>query len=178
MIDTARAQRGHWGRLMVLSALAGVVVAACGGSDAGESGPLPVVGEISAAIEAVEEHYGAPQDYFEISADLERVSVIVAADGATAAEQGYYEPDGGFTVPEPVGEASGSTFRADALDIDAGTIFSAIRDELDDPVIIDFAVQGSADGSAIYDATVAGERGGVLLVLLAGDGSILAVQAE
>ena len=59
---------------------------------------------------------------------------------------------------------------------DTETIFDALRDELDDPVIVDFAVQGS-EGGPVYDATVASDSGGVLLVLLGADGRVLAVQA-
>ena len=53
-----------------------------------------------------------------------------------------------------------------------------VRAELDDPVIVDFTVQGGSDGSVIYDATVASESGGRLLVLLDANGEILGVQAE
>ena len=60
------------------AAAAGLLaVAACGGADAS---PGPTVDQIDGAISAVEQHYGAPQQYFEISANLEEVNVIVAVD--------------------------------------------------------------------------------------------------
>ena len=154
-----------------------VSLVACGGGDASDV-PLPIVDEIDAAIEAVEAHYGAPQEYFEISATLDRVSVIVAVDGATAAEQGFYVPGDGLDGPEPVGEASGATFGADAIDLDTAGVFDQLRDELDDPAIIDFAIQGNGSGGVVYDATVASDAGGRLLVLLSRNGRVLGVQAE
>ena len=45
-------------------------------------------------------------------------------------------------------------------------------------MIVDVAVQGTGDGTAIIDATVVNEKGGTLLVLLSGDGRILGVQAS
>lgn len=153
-----------------------VLAAACGGDD--PPGAEPVIDVIADAVAAIEAHYGGPQEYFEISAGLESVGVIVAVDGATAAEQGSYSTDGGLVVPEPVGEASGATFEATDITFDPERVFEQIRDELDDPVIVDFAIQGGPDGALLYDATVATEGGGVLLVLVAADGTIRGVQAQ
>lgn len=148
---------------------------ACGGAD--DPTPAPVVDQIDAAIAAVDEFYGAPQEYFEVSADLDRVDVIVAIDGATAAEQTSI--DGGVVAPpESVGPATGSTFRGDEVDFDGDRIFDQLRADLDDPVIVDFAITGSPDGGPIYDATVASESGGILLVLLGPSGEIRAVQTS
>lgn len=152
-----------------------LALAACGGDD---GVPTPVVEGIDEAVEAVELYYGAPQRFFEISATIEEVNFIVAVDDATAAEQGSFVPDGGFTAPEPVGPASGSTFAAEAIDFDPDRIFEQIRAELGDPVIVDFAIQGTSSGSVVYDATVASDSGGVLLVLLGPNGQILGVQAQ
>lgn len=149
------------------------LLAACGseGSSVG-----PIVDRIPDAIAAIEVHYGSAQEYFEISAGLDRIRFVVAVDGATAAEQGVWVADGSLTVPEPVGEASGSTFTADRIDLDPDRIFTRLRDELDDPAIIDLAIQGGPDGSPVYDATVASDGGGVLLVLLGPEGEIRGVQ--
>ncbi len=163
-------------RPLVVSLLVGLgVFGACGGD---EPAPAPVVGLIDAAVAEVEAHYGAPQEYFEISATLDQVSVIVAVADGTAAEQGYLGADGGFTAPEPVGPASGATFRAEAVTFDPDRIFDGLRDELDDPVIVDFAIQGGAGGTVIYDVSVASEAGGVLLVLLSPSGEILGAQGQ
>jgi hypothetical protein len=165
---------------LVPAVLLALALISCG-SGGDEAEPGPRLDLIEEAVAAVEDHYGAPQEYFEISADLDRVSVIVAVDNdasgaATAAEQGYFDDDG-LLPPEPVGPASGSTFVAAAIDFDAGRIFDQLRDELDDPTIADFAVQGGPNGSVIYDATVLSDAGGRILVLLGADGEVLGAQA-
>lgn len=162
-------------RRAVLAACA-LAATSCGGGGGGSA--APIVDRIDDAIAAVEAHYGGPQQYFEISATIADITVIVAVDGATQAEQARYTSDEGLTVPEPVGPASGSTFDAEAVVFDPDAVFDQLRDELDDPVIIDFAIQGTPAGSAVYDATVASDAGGVLLVLLGAGGQILGVQAQ
>jgi hypothetical protein len=165
--------------------IAASVLAACGGGtdrdavaicDVDGAGPVPVVDQIDNALAAVAAIYPDEPEYFEVSADLERVTVIVAVDRATAAERGSYE-DGMLTGPEPVGEASGAVFTADSVDFEMCDIFDQVRAELDDPVIIDFAITGGPDGKVVYDATVASGSGGVILVLLGADGTILGAQA-
>jgi len=157
-------------------AAAGLLLAACGGG--GESPAGPVVDLIPEAVEAVEAHYGAPQEYFEISAGLDSVGFVVAVDDATAAEQGSYSVDGVFTAPEPVGAASGETFAVDEIDLDPDRIFDQVRAELDDPAIIDLAIQGGPNDTVVYDASIASTGGGVLLVLLGPDGTIRGVQGR
>lgn len=165
-------------RLVVVAACAlSGVLAGCSG-DGGGGGGLPIVERIPEAVAAVEEHYGAPQEYFEISAGLESVTFVVAVADGTAAEAGAWEPDGGLAVPEPVGEATGATFTADRIDVDPDRIFTQLRDELDDPAIIDLAVTGGPDGAVLYDATVASSSGGVILVLLGPNGEIRGVQGQ
>lgn len=155
-----------------------LLVGACRGGTEDASVVGPVVDLIPDAIEAVEAHYGAPQEYFEVSAGLDSVEFIVAVDGARSAEQGSLSSNGTFVAPIPVGEASGATFTADAIAFEADRIFEQVRAELGDPVIIDLAIQGGPDGAVIYDATIASDGGGVLLVLLGPDGTILGVQGE
>ncbi|MEO6652724.1 MAG: hypothetical protein ABIP17_08735 [Ilumatobacteraceae bacterium] len=162
-------------RRALLGALV-VVAAACGGNEPRTA--EPVVDLISDAVAAIEAHYGAPQEYFEISAGLESIGVIVAVDGATAAEQSSFSAEAGLVGPEPVGEASGATFVGGDITFDPDRVFDRIRDELDDPVIVDFAIQGGPDGTVIYDVTVATTSGGVLLVLVAPDGTIQGAQAQ
>jgi hypothetical protein len=140
--------------------------------------PLPLVGDIAAAIEMVEEWYGAPQEFFEISATLQQVSVIVATEDGTNAEQAFLVA-GEFVEPAAIGEATeqSQTFTADEVDFDPDNIFGDISNHLDCPVLIDFAITGSDDG-VLYDTTVASSEGGVLLVLLGPDGEVKAVQAS
>jgi hypothetical protein len=158
--------------------LAILALTACGGGGRGGDDGGPLVDLIPDAVTAVEDFYGGPQEYFEISAGLEEVGFVVAVDGGTAAEQGSYSADGVFTAPVPVGEASGTTFTAAQIDLDPDRIFDGLRSELDDPVIIDLAIQGGPNDTLLYDASVASEAGGVLLVLLGPTGQIRAVQAQ
>lgn len=139
--------------------------------------PEPLVGDIDDAIKAVEAWYGAPQDYFEISANLQQVSVIVASGEGTA-EQAFLVA-GEFVEPAPIGEAeeNSQTFIASQVDFDPDTIFHDISNQLDCPVLIDFAITGSTSG-VLYDTTVASSEGGVLLILLGPDGEVKAVQAS
>jgi hypothetical protein len=155
-----------------------LLVAACGGGGGDDVAPAPRVDLIDDAIAAVEAYYGEPQEYFEISADLASVGFVVAVDDATMAEQGSYTVDGGLAAPQAVGEASGVTFSFDLVTFDEDAIFDRLAVELDDPVIVDFAIQGAAGDTVAYDATIASDNGGILLVLLGADGEILGVQGR
>lgn len=140
--------------------------------------PVPLVGDIADAIKRVEAWYDAPQEYFEISANLQQVSVIVASEDGTTAEQAFLVA-GEFVEPAPIGEAeeNSQTFTADQVQFDPEKIFHDVANHLDCPVLIDFAITGSPEG-VLYDTTVASSEGGVLLVLLGPDGQVKAVQAS
>jgi hypothetical protein len=133
------------------------------------------VSDIDDALAAVESELGGPQRYFEVSADLAQVTVFVESDGGATP---YVYADRRLVPGETVAGATGATFMASAVTLAADRIFDRVRSELNDPAIIDFAVQGGPDGAVVYDATVASKSGGVLLVLLADDGEILGVQGE
>ena len=149
-------------------------VVACASDD--EGGPL--VDRIDDAIFAIESHYEAPQDFFEISATETVVSVIVAVDGGPAAEQAFWSLDGGLVDPVPVASMERPTFRSGDLDFRPGRVLDQVRDELPNSQIVDFAVTAASDGVVVYDARLQSEQGGMLLVLLDGDGRILGAQGE
>jgi hypothetical protein len=142
-----------------------------------ERAERPVVELIEPAMDVVDELYGSPQRYFEVSADRQRVSLIVARDDG-AAEQVFYCGEAGRTPAEELGDADGATFVADAVRFDPDVIFTGIDEELDDPEIVDLAIVGAGEDGVLYDATVRSTEGGVLLVLLGPDGEVRAVQAE
>jgi hypothetical protein len=176
--------------LTVVVAVAVTVPAGCSGSDVVPTATVldearcldatpadaPLVELIAPAIAVTDAHYGSPQRYFEISADRQRVSLIVATESGDA-EQVVVCDEGRFGPPVSLGPAEGATFSGDDVDVDAGRVLSGLDSELDDPNIVDFAVRGTTDG-VLYDATIVSDAGGVLLVLLSGDGEVLAVQAE
>jgi hypothetical protein len=136
----------------------------------------PVVDLIEPAIELAATLYGPDAEFFEISADRQRVSLVVAVDGT--ASQVFYCGEGGYVPATSLGEASGATFTGDAVDVDVDAVFDQLDEELDDPDIADFAMVGDGDGGVLYDATVQSSAGGVLLVRLSPSGAVLAVQAE
>ncbi len=177
-----------------LASLVALTVAGCSGGDDpvavpsvpvndglcldGEQAERPVVELIAPAIAVVDELYGSPQRYFEVSADRQRVALFVARGDGTV-ELVLYCGDRGRTEPEPIdGTPEGSTFPGDSIDIDAATIFDQLDEELGDPQIVDFATVGAGGDDVVHDATVQSDSGGVLLVLLAADGEVLAVQAQ
>lgn len=153
--------------------VAGVgVLAACAGSDP----PGPLVDRIDDAVAAVESFYGEPPAYVEISATESVVSVIV--DTGAGAEQSFWSPDDGLVAPVEVPIVDRPTFPASAIDFRPDRVLDQLRDELPNSDIVDFAVTGVGEGAVIYDARLQSDQGGVLLVLVDGDGRILGVQGE
>lgn len=141
-----------------------------------DRGDVPVVDLIDPAIELAASLYGSDPAFFEISADRQRVSLVVSDDGT--ASQLFFCGAGGYVPPTSLGEATGATFTGDAVDFDVDAVFDRLDEELDDPDIADFAIVGDGEGGAIYDATVQSSAGGILLVRLSPTGSVLAVQAQ
>lgn len=172
----SRSGRGRAPAVLAVAGLLAVVTAGCGGDDEAPEGE-PLVHQVDAALDAVDDRYGGPQDYFEVVALHDSVSAVVAVDGGTAAEAITYT-DGELDEPSPLGPADGSTFRADQVELDPDRIFDRLRDDLPDSTIVDLAIQGGASGSVIYDARVESPQGGMLLVLLGPTGEILGTQAS
>jgi hypothetical protein len=137
---------------------------------------VPVVDLIGPAIDLAEDLYGSDPEFFEISADRQRVSLVVADDGT--ANQVFYCGQGGYVPATALGDASGATFDAGSVDFDPDEIFVQLAEELDDPDIADFAMVGDGEGGVVYDATVQSSAGGILLVRLSPTGAVLAVQAQ
>lgn len=170
--------------MRVLAALlAGVALLGCSGSTDAAG---PIVGDIDSAVEALQRELSiADPDLFEVAVDLTGVTLVLA-ETEVSSDTGdvtgtfatpYRWQDGeieraGDTVP-----ADGATFRASAIAVEPDRVLERIRDELDDPDIVDLVIQGGPDGTTVIDATVVNDRGGTLLVLLGDDGAILGVQA-
>ncbi|HUF96917.1 MAG TPA: hypothetical protein VMM60_02235 [Ilumatobacter sp.] len=187
MKQPVRCRRRGIAAVAAIAFSAPFVLSACDGGavdqEVAEDGPVepapePLVADIGAAIAAVEAWYGGPQEFFEVSATLQQVSVIVAVDDGEVAEQAFFV-GGELVEPAPIVDAApaGATFTASEVSFDPETIFDGIAEELEHPVLIDFAITGAPNG-VIYDATVASDEGGVLLVLLGPDGEVEAVQAS
>jgi hypothetical protein len=135
----------------------------------------PVLDLVDGAVRAAEAHYGVSPMFYEVSVDQQRVSMVVAADGV--AEQSFYCGDGGFAPPEALGDAEGATFAPGALEIDPEVVYDGVRDELDDPEIVELVAVGNADGTARFALSVRSAAGGVLFVEIGPEGEVLSVQA-
>ncbi len=103
--------------------------------------------------------------------------MIVSVDDGAGAEQSFWSPGDGFVAPVAVEPVDRPTFGPAAIDFRPDVVLDQVRDELPDSDIIDFAITGAGDGLVVYDARLRSAQGGVLLVLLDGDGRILGAQA-
>lgn len=168
---------------VVTTLLIGLVIAGCGGS-AETGGPL--VRSIDDALAALSDELALDDpDLFEVAIDLDGVTLVLAEteiDADTGDVTGsfataYRWQDGVINRAGTPAPADGALFRASTIAVDPDRIFERIRDELDDPDIVDLVIHGGPDGTTVIDATVVNERGGTLLVLLGSDGAILGVQA-
>ncbi len=168
---------GRWCRVVSTAAAlvigsASVVVA---GGCSESSRPLPVVEEIAAAIAAVDAASATPQAFREVNADVDAVRMFVASDAATAVV-GYLYTDGQLLGPAPPESVDpGLTFAADSVDFDPDAVFTAVLNELEDPIIERFVITAADDGRVRYEVFVRSERGGLLAVQVSGDGSVLGV---
>lgn len=156
-----------------------VLVAACGGGDGSGGGDSDWVGDVEAAIRAVDDELGGEQEYFEVTATPQLTNVFVAVDDGTAAVP-YVFVDGQLEEPAPVLEgASGFTFTGDDVDIDEATVLSEVRSQVEEATIVALSVEGGSTddgGSAVrYVVSARSGRGGFLDVTVAGDGRVLAV---
>lgn len=161
-------------RRIGLGLLGALVAVGVGCAPEDEGGPM--VDRIDDAIFAVESFYEAPQDFYEISATENVVSMIISVDDG--AEQAFWSRDDGLVEPVPVPAVDRPTFRSGDLDFRPDRVLDQIRDELPNSEIVDFAITGAGGGAVVYDARLQSEQGGVLLVLLDGDGRILGAQGE
>ena len=135
----------------------------------------PVVDLIAPALDLAAELFDDPE-FYEVSADRQRVSMIVAMPDGEA--QQTFFCSAGYVLPTSLGPAGGSTFTAEAVELDAATIFDGIDAELDAADVVDVALVGDGAGGVIYDARVRSAAGGTILVRLTPTGTIVGVQAE
>jgi hypothetical protein len=137
----------------------------------------PVVDQILPAVTALEELLGGPQDYVEINADAQMVSLITF--DAEVSQAQAYRYLGGVIVPasEPFGISGGTPLRAEWITFDAEAIFRTLREELPESIVVGFVILAGADQTATYEAIVQSRQGGQILVSLSPQGQVLSVQA-
>jgi hypothetical protein len=134
---------------------------------------LPAVGLIDEAVVALEAELGGPQDYFEINATARVVNLFVSLNDGTLAQAWAYAA-GALSSTEPQA-ASGGTFRADDLEIDAGAVIAPARAELPDSILETFYVHGDGTGAVQYGLLASALCGGGLDVTVGPSGEVLGV---
>ena len=131
------------------------------------------VDEISAAVTAVEAERGGAQRYYEINANDLLVNLFVASDGDTATP--YVFIGGALTAGEPVVGASGNTFAGASLVFEPRLVMSCVVAQLPESTPTAFEIVGGPESAVRYSVVTASSVGGQLVIEVAGDGSVVAV---
>jgi len=153
----------------------GLVAAGCGDVVGGERSGRPLVSDIAAGVDALEEMLGRSPDYFEMRATPLSVTLWVSADDGRRAIP-YVYADGELADPDAAQQVDpgGFTFAAeDALTFDAETIFEQVEADLDDPALTEFSILAGANGAIRLGVVVQSSRGGRLDIRLAPGGEVL-----
>lgn len=137
---------------------------------------------ISDAIDAVDDHFSADVNFYEINATSDGVNLFVsvpAPDGIPRVVQARYTTSRELVVAEEAVESQGTVFSGRDVDFDPATILDQAVDQLTSSqplVFIMTAPSGEDVDSAVgvtYRVVMESRRGGRLVVLLDSDGSIL-----
>lgn len=126
------------------------------------------------AIAAVDEALGAPQEFFEVTANARFTNVFVAVDDSTAAVA-YLFVDGELQPPSPKQPgAEGKTFTAADVDYDPSLVLNGVAEELPTSQVDAISVYGNGFG-AVYVVATTSPSGGFLDVEVGPAGQVLAV---
>ncbi len=136
---------------------------------------LPLVGEISTAIAALEAQLGAPQEYFEINATSQLINIWVSLNGGTIA-QPWVWLDGVLTSREGQ-PAQGARFVAAALTFDPARLLATVAAQLPMSALDAVEIVGGADGAVQYTVVATSQEGGQLLVVVGPDGAVVSVES-
>jgi hypothetical protein len=137
--------------------------------------PAPAfVGDVRAAIDAVEDELGSDQRFFEVTANAQFANVFVAVDGATAALP-FTFVDGVLQPPAPkqVG-AEGETFARADVSFDPALVVAGVEDELPETSVDAISVYGDGVG-ATYVLAATSPSGGFLDIVVGPEGRVLSV---
>lgn len=144
--------------------------------------PAVQVDRIDEAIGALEAETGAETgaaaEYFEINATADVVNLFVAgrADDGTGVVTPYAYAAGELRA-EQTRAAEGISFTAAELVFDAQRVLSCVTAELAESNVVLFFAQGAETGAVKLSVLVESRQGGQLLVDVAPDGQVLAVDA-
>jgi hypothetical protein len=137
----------------------------------------PVITEIAPAVEALETMLGGPQEFVEINADAQIVSLIVYDRDSSQATSYRYLRGQIARFGEPFAISGGRPLRAEWIDFDPATMFDALRSEVPEANIVGFVILAGSEGSVTYETFLQSRQGGQILVTLGSDGQVLSVQA-
>ena len=174
----------------VLGIACALAFGGCGGSDvvsddtAPAIGSVPAVeatgqapafvGDVIAAINAVEAELGAGQQFFEVTANAQFTNVFVAVDDATAAVA-YAYVDGQLEPPAPKQTgAEGNTFGRDDVDFDSELVTTGVSSDLPELSIDAISVYGDGVG-ATYVLAATSAVGGFLDIVVGPQGQVFSV---
>jgi hypothetical protein len=136
--------------------------------------PPPFVLDIATALAAVEEELGAPQEYFEVTANAQLTNIFVAVDGGAAAVA-YVFVDGELQSPAPkLDGATGETFTAADVDFEPTLLLAGVTTEVPTAAVEAVSVYGNEFGASYVIAAVS-PSGGVLDIEVGPNGNVLSV---
>jgi hypothetical protein len=157
-----------------------LAVGVAGCSDDANSPPTqavsPVVDQIVPAIIALEELLGGPQDYVEINADAQMVSLITFDAEASQAQAYRYLQGVIAPASEPFAISGGTPLRAEWIAFDPEQILVTLRTELPESAVVGFVILAGANQTAAFEAIVQSRQGGQILVRLGPEGQVLSVE--
>ena len=166
--------------VLALFVVVALAVTGCGGDDDGSSGDaLPLqVDAMAPAVAAVEDALGGPQRYYEVNATPTLVNVFVAgADGAATAYV-YDAVAGTLQAPSEPQPASGETFEWSQADFDTDQVLDQALEQLPSSLPRTFAVTAASPTTVQNLVTLESTQGGILDVLVEGDGTIIGTQTR
>lgn len=150
------------------------------------SGGRPVVELIDDAITAVDEHFSATSNFYEINATSDGVNLFVSTTidgGLPGVVQARYTATDGLVVADDALPSDGEVFRGDAVDFDPDTIIEGAIEQLSSaqPRVLVITAGSVSENSDVetdrsrvaYRLVMESQRGGRLVVFLGPDGTIL-----
>ena len=173
-------------RVLVALVAVALIGAACSGDDdggspttastEGEGQPLRI-DAMPAAVEAVETELGGEQRYFEVNATptLVNLFVVTEVDEGTNATSYVYDAVARALTGDPVdlGPATGSSFTWSQVDFDPAKVLGQALGQLPTALPRIFTVIAAGESALQYRVTVESAQGGMLDVVVSGDGAVL-----
>ena len=135
--------------------------------------PVLQVDQVDEAVAALEAELDGGQQYFEINATPQIVNLFVSsADGTEVVPYAWI---GGELTASDASPAQGNTFPSTVLSFDPALVTACVSDQLPGSQQDVFVVEGGAGGAVRYSVVVTSAQGGQLVVEVAGNGQVIAV---